>query len=255
MDELTIATFFDSYAAKTKRQEAFTMKELAVRIATTSAPTKEQLPWIKFAIFGDVRSRKGSLRHAANMIAVTGVEIDYDGEKITFAEAVEILEKTGIETLAYPSPSHMRNGHGPRWRLLFRLSKKHPVETRVKFVSRVAGLFRDGNATAIAAESFANAQAYYFGGVGAPLPEVRFIEGLPLDHWSFDKLDETALGKPATKSTGPGDPGGPADEDALTELIVSGASFHTASLRLIGLWNRYGVSRDEAERRLHEIFD
>ena len=119
IDDPIVVTFFGDQAATTSRREALTLEELANRIAMTSAPSKQHLPWLKLASFGDVRSRQGSLRHNANMISISGVEVDYDGENIPFDGAVERIEKEGIEALLYTSPSHMRDGHGPRWRGLF----------------------------------------------------------------------------------------------------------------------------------------
>jgi hypothetical protein len=255
MSEASFAvTFFADYAASTNRRQALTLNELAGRIANTSAATKDRLPWLKFATFGDVRSSKGSLRHDANMLSISGVEVDYDGEKIAFDDAVVILEKAGVEALLYTSPSHQRDGHGARWRVLCRLSKEYPPEHRERLVSRVAGLFRNGNVTVLSAESWTRSQAYYFGAVDHnPEHRVELIEGQTLDE--LDELDLIALGKPASKSMGPGAPTGPADEPALIDQIITGASYHTAAIRLLGVWARHDVPMIEAERRLREAFD
>jgi hypothetical protein len=148
------------------------------------------------------------------MLSISGVEADYDGEKISFDEAVEILEKAGIEAIVYTSPSHMREGHGPRWRILCRLSKEYPPEHREHFLNRLAGLFRDGNVTVLAPESWTPSQAYYFGAVDYnPEHRVKLIEGEELDE--LDDLDLIALGKPAgdkagdNTETGPHRPGPP----------------------------------------------
>jgi hypothetical protein len=49
----------------------------------------------------------GSYRHTGNIIDHFGVEIDYDGELITFDAAVDILETAGIACILYTSPSHL----------------------------------------------------------------------------------------------------------------------------------------------------
>jgi hypothetical protein len=260
IDDPIVVTFFENFAAMTNRKAALTLAQLAGRIAITSASTKDRLPWLKLATFGDVRSEKGSLRHDANLISISGVEVDYDGEKITFDDAVERVEKEGLEALVYTSPSHRRDGHGERWRIVCALAKEYPPEHRERFVNRLAGLFRDGNATLLAAESWTRSQAYYFGAVDHnPAHRVKLTEGQRLD--TLDELDLIALGKPATKSPGPGKPNGagvasgPADEAALLDQIVSGASYHTGAMRLLGVWGRRGVPLLEAERRLREAFD
>jgi hypothetical protein len=65
-------TFFGDYAAREKREEALAADELAGRIRTMIAPEKQRLPWLKLARFGFQRSDKNSLRHDANVIAITG---------------------------------------------------------------------------------------------------------------------------------------------------------------------------------------
>ena len=47
---------------------------IATRLRTRSAGDKHGLPLIKLATFGGVRSDKGSLRHDANVLTVTGAE-------------------------------------------------------------------------------------------------------------------------------------------------------------------------------------
>ena len=73
-------TFFASYAADKKTEAALTMRGLADKIETSNAQRKEWLPWVKMATFGDIRTANNSLRHDANVRAITGIEADYDGE-------------------------------------------------------------------------------------------------------------------------------------------------------------------------------
>jgi hypothetical protein len=69
-------TFFADHAATTKREERLSLIALAELIHTTAASAKEQLPWLKLARFGDKRTEKSSLRHNANLMAITGIEGD-----------------------------------------------------------------------------------------------------------------------------------------------------------------------------------
>src|SRR5689334_7481086 len=61
----------------------------ALRAAT--APRKDALPLVKLAVFGDVKSDNGALRHDANLTAITGVELDYDGGLMPIETAAEIM--------------------------------------------------------------------------------------------------------------------------------------------------------------------
>ena len=74
-----VVTFFSDYAAATKREQALDLTDLARRIEITTGPDKAHLPWLKCARFGDIRTDKASLRWDGNLLAITGIEGDYDG--------------------------------------------------------------------------------------------------------------------------------------------------------------------------------
>jgi hypothetical protein len=69
-------TFFSDYAARSKTEARVTLSVLAHRIAKTTAPEKEKLPWLKLARFGQVATPQGSLRHNQNVLGISGVEGD-----------------------------------------------------------------------------------------------------------------------------------------------------------------------------------
>lgn len=74
-------TQFPNEWAATKTEFLMSLPEFGALIEETVAPTKEQLPWFKAAEFGDdlTLSPSGNcLRCDANVLAVTGVEADYD---------------------------------------------------------------------------------------------------------------------------------------------------------------------------------
>ena len=244
-------TFFDDFRAVVKREEAFTLSALAARIQAVSAPSKGQLPWLKLATFGDRRTEKNSLRHDANVTAITGLEADYDAGTMPVDAAVEIATKAGLLCIIYTSPSHTEAA--PRWRVLCPLSRPHGPERREAFMGRLNGLFGGVFST----ESWTLSQGYYFGAVNNnPAHRVAVVDGLPLD--DLDELDRIWRGKPNTGS-GPG-PGpearnGPVDEAALLREIASGASYHSAAVRLLGRWARLGVSYMEARGRLVDAME
>jgi hypothetical protein len=155
----TITIFADWYAQALIEVEP-TLAELAMEIRRNDAEVREGLPWLKLARFGDQRSAAGSLRHDANVVAITGVETDYDGEQLAFDEAVEILKQAKVEAILYTSPSHRDDK--PRWRILAPTSQELPPEERTKLVARLNGLFGG----ILARESFVLSQAYYYGSVG-----------------------------------------------------------------------------------------
>lgn len=171
-------TFFRNAAAKKAKVEDLTREELAERIAAAHARTKEQLPWLKLALFGDRKSVNGSLRHDANVLKATGAELDYDGEVVPMLEATGKLAAAGVSYLAYTSPSH--TPERPRWRVLLPFSADlEPSQRRA--MAQAANEVIGGLASP---ESFKLSQAYYYGGTDASgPPAVRWSDGTEIDLW------------------------------------------------------------------------
>jgi hypothetical protein len=182
-------TFFPNYAAAKKWQEQLTADALAARIRRATQPTKDRLPWLKLARFGDIRTDKDSLRHDANVVAISGIEADYDDEAVTFDDAQDKLRKAGVAAVLYTSPSHTEDA--PRWRVLCQLSAEYPPDRRNAFLARLNGIFGG----IFANESWTLSQAYYFGAVnGNPSHRVEVIAGTPID--LLPELDATAIDRP-----------------------------------------------------------
>jgi hypothetical protein len=73
--------------------------------------------------FGENATEKGSLRHAGNILAVCGVEGDYDTGQVPLPAAAEKLRLAGVRAVLYTSPSH--KPEAPRWRVLAPLSRRY----------------------------------------------------------------------------------------------------------------------------------
>jgi hypothetical protein len=191
-----VVTIFRGASADRKEERCFNLQELEALIIGTDAPTKAALPWLKLARFGDKPSAKGSLRHDRNVLAISGIEADYDGEEITFETAVDTLARAGIAGLIYTSPSFTEDT--PRWRVLCPTSKELPPGARGDLVARLNGLFADN----LARESFTLSQAYYFGSVKQNPSHRAFItDGKAIDLAA--ELDAGAIGKPGKPSNHP----------------------------------------------------
>ncbi|MFT8246961.1 phage/plasmid primase, P4 family [Roseomonas sp. BN140053] len=245
-------TVFSSYAANSKREGRLSLEELAEQVRSVSAARKDQLPWLKLARFGDTRTERGSLRHDANLLAISGIEADYDGEQVPFDSAAETLAKAGVLAMVYTSPSHREDA--PRWRVLCPFSAELPPGERDHLLGRLNGLFGG----VFSAESWTLSQAYYYGRVGTnPDHRVELLDGTAID--LLDELDEAWIGKPNTapQATTPGAPprSGPVDEAALLAEIISGKSYHEATVRLLGRWARDGVALMNARQRLQDAMD
>jgi hypothetical protein len=172
-------TFFFDQRAKTLANVNATLPELVALIRETDGKVREQLPWLKLARFGDQRSGAGSLRTNANVVAITGAEADYDGERLAFDAAAEILKQARLTAILYTSPSYRADK--PRWRILAPTSEELPPDERRKLVARLNGLFGG----IFARESFVLSQSYYYGSVGGnPAHRVVLVDG--------DYIDERA---------------------------------------------------------------
>jgi hypothetical protein len=250
LDRAISVTFFQTFAASDKREERYTLRGLATRIGTVTAASKGQLPWLKLARFGDVRTDKNSLRHDSNVIAISGIEVDYDLGVMTVDEACDRLENAGVAAMVYTSPSHTEDAQ--RWRILCPVSAEMPGARRQHLVGRLNGLFNG----VLAGESFTLSQSYYYGSVNHnPSHTVRLIDGTTIDE--HDELDEIWVGKPHTSAAAPGqtERSGSVDLRGLMSDIINGASYHTATVRIAGLFARQRVPFMEARARLVEAME
>ena len=181
-------TFFRDYAARNSTTEALAIQGLRDLIFNTTASAKRKLPWLKLATFGSKKSDKGSLRHDANVVSISGIELDYDDEKISFDEAAARIKKEQLNALIYTSPSHAKDK--PRWRILCPTSRDLPPTERAKLVARVNGLFGG----TFSGESFTLSQGYYYGSVNKnPTHRCEYFGGDFIDQ--RDDLDASAIYK------------------------------------------------------------
>jgi hypothetical protein len=200
-------TEFPSAYALSFGVKKHTLHELAEHLANAGPfKRKADCPWIKLATFGAQRTGKDSLRHDSNVVQITGVEGDYDEEKITAEQAVEMLERAGIKAIVYTSPSNgvlnpPKSNGGPRWRVLAPLSAPHDPSARKAILARVNGALGG----ILSSESFTLSQSYYYGEVQGVKYQV-FVTWNDPEEGSFvdemDELDNIAIYKEAKRHAG-----------------------------------------------------
>ena len=185
-------TRFSDFAAQSKREMLQSWEQLAAHIQDAGPfPSKSTCPWLKLAVFGDHRSGGGSLRNNANVVEITGIEGDYDGEVMRPEEAVGVLERHQIRALVYTSPSHTIAA--PRWRVLAPLSCNRSPSARSALLARLNGALGG----VLTPESFALSQSYFYGrtqGMDEYLVLHTFDdagEGSCIDE--LDQLDDIAI--------------------------------------------------------------
>ena len=166
-------TFFDDKFAFVKYEDRLTLPALAEEIRTLSDTSKKKLPWLKLAQFGTDASAKGCLRTNANVVLITGVEVDYDAGETTFDQAVERLAAAGLRALVYTSASH-KAGVKEKWRVLCPLSAPLPPDVRYGLVAELNGVLGGG----IDPASFNLSIAFYYGSVNDnPGHRVEVLDG------------------------------------------------------------------------------
>lgn len=243
---------FDDVKAQSLEVRQLTVEDLAALIGDTQAPDKQHLPLLKLGYFGDWRTSKGSLRHDRNMHFISGVEMDYDGEEVSFEDAVAIAEKLPLQCIIYTSPSH-RTGR-PRWRLIAPCSQELPATDRRRLVERINGAYGG----IFSSESWTLSQAFYFGrDTRNPNFDIELVEGEPIDQ--LDELDLIARPKAPIIVNGNGQSfeGTTAGlgEAELAELIRSGAHYHEPTLRLATIRARRGDDQSEVVDYIENLFD
>jgi predicted P-loop ATPase len=264
--ELWLTTFPDEFA-RTRHSEFISLRNLRQRILDTTAPTKEQLPFLKLASFGSRRTGKGCLRNDHNLREVFGCELDYDAKQLTPEQLADALRQHRLAGLVYTSPRHLDDA--PRARLLLPFSTPLKPDQRPRMVSRVAGIIPGP----ITAESWTASQSYFFGRVGeAPQHRVLLVDGDYLDLRA--DLDATACGKPppARKATPPRRPrplkskpvqsddaadneAAPLDIAEALTAIAAGKSSHAALVALAGKFASQAVPLATAQAIITSALD
>ena len=223
-------TLFPTEGAQSKKQVQLTLPELADVIQNTTRESKAVLPWLKFAKFGNKRTKHNSLRTNNNMISFTGIEADYDEEEISFEQAIDTVRRVKLNALLYTSASYKPDA--PHWRVCLPLAKEivlpslyglsgkelHRVEKersdiRAQLVARINGCFGG----TLCGVSFVLSQSFYYGGVGDnPSHRALVVNGGDYIDERPD-LDASAIGKRHRKDKQPVDPSNKTDADKLAD--------------------------------------
>jgi len=138
-------------------------------------PTKSDCPLISFAEFGEHKSDKGSLRHDANVKRLFASVIDYDGGLIRIQQAQHLLEKAGVLSVLYSTPSNSAEHH--YWRCIAPYQEPASSALAREYTGRLNQLL-GGIASS---ESFALSQSYYYGHVQGAVYNALETDGSCID--------------------------------------------------------------------------
>jgi P4 family phage/plasmid primase-like protien len=238
-------TLFTDVGGATKTERAdVPWIELVDKIERAQVyPEKSKCPLISLAEYGQALSEKGSLRHAKNVYRLFGVEVDYDGERISLQEGASRLRAAAINTCLYTSPSHRPDA--PRWRVLLPLAEPALPANRATLVGRVNRIL-GGIASR---ESFTLSQSFYIGRVDGVVYETAVTCGRCVDEAT--ELEPLFL-------MGHGDArASKRDLTTDTELRAAferGEDRYQAMLKLSSRWAARGLEKDDIVAALEGLF-
>lgn len=145
------ASFFRGLKLTTPSVEFVSLDDIAERIRSVSAETKDGLPMLKLAVM-DGGARREHVK------ALTGAMADYDAGSVSVEDAANLLRSAGVSALIYTSPNS--TAESPRWRVLAPYSREvDPVEHQ-ELTDRLNGALRG---VIDDAASWEIQQRFYFG--------------------------------------------------------------------------------------------
>ena len=151
------STFQDLKAGKIDAMDVSPEQLLSWFQNPMRAASKQSLRLLALRRFGDLRSEKGSLRHDANVLSVTGLVGDYDGGTVTIDQAVELLKAESVRAMLFTSPSSTEAA--PRWRVVAPVSSECGPDEHLELMGKLNAVLGG----ILASESFTLSQSYFYG--------------------------------------------------------------------------------------------
>lgn len=228
-------TTFKNFGAKT-REELKDLRSLLEKPKVMKL--KKQLPWVKLARFGDMINPNnpdaGCLRHDGNVLAVTGVELDYDAGEYTFEKVVQKLTEAGLWAFVVTSPSYTPDF--PKWRVYAFFSREFSAKSHTMKAYRKVGVERIEGVLGVkvAPESYKLSQSYYYGQVKGNEYQFEEIPGKCIDELYGMDLDAIALTNVATVKE-------PMDIEESIRQIQTGENIHENLTKLSCKYASFGM--------------
>ena len=173
----------------------------------------------------------GSLRHDANVLEITGVEGDYDGEEVSPVTAVALLEEHGVRAVVVTTWSH--TPETPRWRVFAPLSEPASPSEHSRFVAALNGVFGG----ILGPESFTLSQSYFVGGRSGGVYRVLSTFGDPDAGKCIDQLDLDEIAAHPVRSRA----GGGAGRARSVQGEISSGERNRTLASLAGTMRRRGM--------------
>jgi hypothetical protein len=247
-------TVFKSLNAAIPERKCMSWQEVVERVEHPQTySTKADCPLVKLGTFGERRTEKGSARFDDNMLAISGVEGDYDGGIVSPADAARMMGEAGITGLIYTSPSH--TPENPRWRVLAPFSEPVAPQERAKYVDLLNGVLGG----ILAQESWTMSQTFYIGRVAGREYLTYSVEGMELDFQALlvnmppigkNGINQTPVARPESKDTWAWEQEDRTGVENWTRLVVTGESYHGPLRDLAAHYAAMGMPAKSIEKTL-----
>lgn len=239
-----------------QRAVEYRSRELAwdalCRMIEESGPyeKKEAAPWLKLAVFNGEKNPNGSsYRYNAGVVAVTGVECDYDAEDLGVEEAVKRLEEAEICCFIYTSGSHTADK--PRFRVLapFSAAYKDTEERMKEYRSVMIRRIESVLGVKFASESHTLSQAYYYGRiVGREFKTFNLAGEFITERWDLDQIDNVDSGESFGEFT-------KVNRSELVSDILTERAYHTSLRSLAAAGASDGYDYEYIKTYLDAVMD
>lgn len=212
------------------------------------APEKHGLPLLKLARFGDTATPKGSLRHDANVTAITGCELDYDEGQISMKDAYHSLREAGISAFLYTSPSNTRDD--PHWRVLLPFKEEFAgtVDEMREYRNHAVEHAEEVLGFKVANESRTLSQAYYYGKVTNTGYSTAHADGRCIDEVFNLKV-------PCTPPENENQNGCAVDTTVVGDKITNGENLHESLRSLSASYAAKGMAEVDIVAALRSRLD
>ena len=152
-----VFTVFPDPKARGRTEMAMRWGDFIAWLHGQPAGEKAKAELVKLATFSGEATATGCLRHDPAVVAVTGIEGDYDAGWMTPASAVRLLDAAGI--MAAVVTTHSHTPEKPRWRVFAPLATPCEPTARKRLVAALDTVLGG----VLARESYTLSQAFYVG--------------------------------------------------------------------------------------------
>ncbi len=248
---LVRVSLFKKIYADNHSQKDIALVEIKNLSEALAAQSKESLPLIKLATFGERQPDKKTSRTDANVLSITGVELDYDNGELSYEDAVNRLCAAPILAIVYTTTQHTEEH--PRLRVLvpFLNPFKGTTDQMRNRRTLVINAVEDILGITAATESHTLSQAFFIGRIpGCSAARSEIVLGKYIDSVCFAPTTITLTSAPATLPVTTARKPSPIER---VRKIISGEALHPSTTAYAMRLASKGLQADEMRALLEPL--